>query len=143
MPPATTSVPAPIASAAPMPPPTAPVPAPIAAQSRRLPPAAAAKSPTPAPTSPAPPPADSSGAKRVARRPGKESQELRELAAAFARGAGLDTEVEPLTPEWMEHLGALLRATAEGTLALLQSRAVAKRHMRAEGTHIAPRQNNP
>ena len=49
----------------------------------------------------------------------------------------------PLTPEWMQHLGALLRATAEGTLALLQSRAVAKRHMRAEGTHIAPRQNNP
>jgi type VI secretion system FHA domain protein len=51
--------------------------------------------------------------------------------------------VAPLTPEWMEHVGALLRATAEGTLALLQSRAVAKRHMRAEGTHIAPRQNNP
>jgi type VI secretion system FHA domain protein len=43
----------------------------------------------------------------------------------------------------MEHLGALLRVTAEGTLALLQSRAIAKRHMRAEGTHIAPRQNNP
>ena len=49
----------------------------------------------------------------------------------------------PLTPDWMEHLGALLRATAEGTLALLQSRAVAKRHMRAEGTVIAPRHNNP
>jgi type VI secretion system FHA domain protein len=71
------------------------------------------------------------------------SPELRELAAAFARGAGLGPEQAPLTPEWMEHLGALLRATAEGTLALLQSRAVAKRHMRAEGTHIAPRQNNP
>ena len=69
--------------------------------------------------------------------------ELLELAAAFARGAGLSTEVGPLTPEWMGHLGALLRATAEGTLALLQSRAVTKRHMRAEGTHIAPRQNNP
>lgn len=69
--------------------------------------------------------------------------ELRELAAAFARGAGLVTDPAPPTPEWMEHLGALLRATAEGTLALLQSRAVAKRHMRAEGTHIAPRQNNP
>jgi type VI secretion system FHA domain protein len=43
----------------------------------------------------------------------------------------------------MEHLGALLRTTAEGTLALLQSRAVTKRQMRAEGTHITPRQNNP
>ena len=69
--------------------------------------------------------------------------QLRELAAAFARGAGLAAEVAPLTPEWMEHLGALLRATAEGTLALLQSRAVTKRQMRAEGTHITPRQNNP
>jgi type VI secretion system FHA domain protein len=82
-------------------------------------------------------------AQKVARRSGKASPELLELAAAFARGAGLGAEVAPLTPDWMEHLGALLRATAEGTLALLQSRAVAKRHMRAEGTHIAPRQNNP
>jgi len=48
-----------------------------------------------------------------------------------------------MTPEWMEHLGALLRETAEGTLALLKSRAVAKRHMRAERTVIAPRENNP
>jgi type VI secretion system FHA domain protein len=71
------------------------------------------------------------------------SPDLRELAAAFARGAGLRTDAATLTPEWMEHVGALLRTTAEGTLALLQSRAIAKRHMRAEGTHIAPRQNNP
>jgi len=66
-----------------------------------------------------------------------------DLAAAFARGAGLSIKLPAPTPEWMEHLGALLRASAEGTLALLQSRAIAKRHMRAEGTHIAPRQNNP
>ncbi|MEJ8847803.1 type VI secretion system-associated FHA domain protein TagH [Variovorax rhizosphaerae] len=71
------------------------------------------------------------------------SPELHELAAAFSRGAGLGADVAPMTPEWMEHLGALLRETAEGTLALLKSRAVAKRHMRAEGTIIAPRQNNP
>jgi type VI secretion system FHA domain protein len=83
-----------------------------------------------------------SPARRAARRGAEASPELRELAAAFARGAGLRTEVA-VTPEWMEHVGALLRATAEGTLALLQSRAVAKRHMRAEGTHIAARQNNP
>ncbi|SFM63362.1 type VI secretion system-associated FHA domain protein TagH [Variovorax sp. OV329] len=69
--------------------------------------------------------------------------QLQELAAAFGRGARLGADVAPLTPEGMEHLGALLRATAEGTLALLQSRAVAKRQMRAEGTHINPRQNNP
>jgi type VI secretion system FHA domain protein len=81
-------------------------------------------------------------ARRVARRSADASPDMRELAAAFARGADLRAEVA-LTPEWMEHVGALLRATAEGTLALLRSRAVAKRHMRAEGTHIAPRQNNP
>lgn len=72
------------------------------------------------------------------------SRDLTELAAAFARGAGLDAAQVPLlTLDWMEHLGALLRATAEGTLALLQSRSIAKRHMRAEGTVIAPRHNNP
>jgi type VI secretion system FHA domain protein len=105
------------AGAAAMPPALPPLPARVPVETRRPPPAA--------------------------RRSGKGSPELLELAAAFARGAGLGAEVAPLTPEWMEHLGALLRATAEGTLALLQSRAVAKRHMRAEGTHIAPRQNNP
>ena len=130
--------------------------APIAAEVRRPPPAAAARSTPPASLPPVPASAgglaaaavrpasgDTSAAPRVARRSGKGSPELLELAAAFARGAGLGAEVAPPTPEWMEHLGALLRETAEGTLALLQSRAVAKRHMRAEGTHIAPRQNNP
>jgi type VI secretion system FHA domain protein len=104
---------------------------PIAPSAATLPPAPPVQAPLPAP------------AQRVARRSTKGSPELLELAAAFARGAGLRAEAAPLTPEWMEHLGALLRATAEGTLALLQSRAVAKRHMRAEGTHITPRQNNP
>ena len=69
--------------------------------------------------------------------------DARELALAFGRGAGLRADAVQLTPEWMEHLGALFRESAEGILALLQSRAVAKRHMRAEGTHIAARQNNP
>lgn len=134
------------------PPPQAPVPE----ETRRPPPAAAARSEPPTPLSPAavppgasaaagarPAPGDIAAAPRVARRSAKGSPELLELGAAFARGAGLGVEVAPLTPDWMEHLGALLRATAEGTLALLQSRAIAKRHMRAEGTHIAPRQNNP
>ncbi len=102
--------------------------------------AEAADSTAPAPLSEASPPAV---ARRGDRRPVDMPPELHELAAAFARGAGLGAEVAPLTPEWMEHLGALLRATAEGTLALLQSRAITKRQMRAEGTRIAPRQNNP
>lgn len=94
----------------------------------------------PAPLSEAPAPV---AAARAERQSNGMAPDLRELAAAFGRGAGLGAEVAPLTPEWMEHLGALLRATAEGTLALLQSRAVTKRQMRAEGTHITSRQNNP
>jgi type VI secretion system FHA domain protein len=141
------------ASMAPAPP---PLQTPIPVETGQPPPAAAARSTPPVSLSPAPAsaggsaaagvrpaPGDISPAQRVACRSGKGSPELLELAAAFARGAGLGAEVAPLTPEWMEHLGALLRATAEGTLALLQSRAVAKRHMRAEVTHIEPRQNNP
>jgi type VI secretion system FHA domain protein len=150
---------APVAPGAPsMRPVPPPLQAAISAETRRPPPVAAARSTPRASLSPAPAPASAGGsatasvrpasgdiapAQKVARRAGKGSPELLELAAAFARGAGLGAEVAPLTPEWMEHLGALLRATAEGTLALLQSRAVAKRHMRAEGTHITPRQNNP
>lgn len=111
--------------------------------------AAAASTPSEPPPMPAPepqvapPPPAEAVTPKAPRRSGKGSPELLELSAAFARGAGLAAQPAPLTPEWMEHLGALLRATAEGTLALLQSRAVAKRHMRAEGTQIAPRQNNP
>lgn len=112
--------------------PPAPPPPPAAAPE-------AADSTAPAPLSEAPP----AVARRGDRRPGDMPPELQDLAAAFGRGAGLGAEAAPLTPEWMEHLGALLRATAEGTLALLQSRAITKRQMRAEGTRIAPRQNNP
>lgn len=129
-----------VPSAPSMPPAPTPPQAPMPAMTSRPPPAAAGDSTSPAPLSEAPaPPA----ARRGKRRSGDMPPELLELAAAFARGAGLGAEVAPLTPEWMEHLGALLRATAEGTLALLQSRAVTKRQMRAEGTHITPRQNNP
>lgn len=63
---------------------------------------------------------------------------------ALLRGAGLD----PATPvqldtATMERLGALLRTTTDGTLELLRSRALAKRSIRAEGTLIAARSNNP
>jgi len=48
-----------------------------------------------------------------------------------------------LTPAWMRHIGELLRASIEGSLALLHSRSTVKREMRAEVTVIARRQNNP
>lgn len=141
---------APVTPAAPIQPRVAAAPlapsAPGASGSQSAPIAPGAPSAAPLPAA-APPPAPAApaaaSAQKGARRGARQSPELLELAAAFARGAGLNAEAAPLTPEWMEHVGALLRATAEGTLALLQSRAVAKRHMRAEGTHIAPRQNNP
>ncbi|GAB2595246.1 hypothetical protein GCM10027034_30810 [Ramlibacter solisilvae] len=119
-------------------------PAPPAPQAL-TPPATAAATTVPLPPAPAKGAvaAGAPAARRGPRRSPDLSPELSELAAAFGRGAGLRADVAQLTPEWMEHLGALMRATAEGTLALLQSRAIAKRHMRAEGTHIAPRQNNP
>lgn len=69
------------------------------------------------------------------------------LRLAFLRGAGLTDEgpggALEINAEWMAHLGALLRAAAEGTLALLNSRAVAKRSIRAEGTRITAQENNP
>lgn len=74
---------------------------------------------------------------------------LDEWMAAFLTGAGLPPRAgtsSPLptpTPEWMRHLGALLRASVDGTLALLHSRSTVKREMRAEMTGVAQRENNP
>ena len=79
--------------------------------------------------------------------PGVDATDHEALRLAFLRGAGLPDAAEGSTievnAEWMAHLGALLRAAAEGTLALLNSRAVTKRSIRAEGTRIAPQENNP
>ena len=81
--------------------------------------------------------------------PGPEAAagEHEALRVAFLRGAGLlDTASAgafEIDAESMEHLGALLRAATEGTLALLNTRSVAKRSIHAEGTHIAAQGNNP
>ncbi|HEY9028080.1 MAG TPA: type VI secretion system-associated FHA domain protein TagH [Burkholderiaceae bacterium] len=73
--------------------------------------------------------------------------DLDALRQAFLRGAGLSDALPggaiQIDAEWMEHLGALLRAAVEGTLALLNSRALTKRSIRAEGTRIAAQENNP
>ena len=76
-----------------------------------------------------------------------------ELMLAFMEGAGLAPRTGAtstqmlapmeLTPAWMRHIGELLRASVEGSLALLHSRSTVKREMRAEVTVIARRQNNP
>jgi type VI secretion system FHA domain protein len=66
---------------------------------------------------------------------------------AFLAGAGVQIPAggrpPTPTPDWMHHLGALLRASVDGMLALLHSRSTVKREMRAEMTGVASRQNNP
>ena len=72
------------------------------------------------------------------------SPELETLRQAFIRGAGLGPATPlVLSPAMLEHLGALLKAMTEGTLELLRGRAMAKRSIRAEGTHMVARENNP
>lgn len=69
---------------------------------------------------------------------------LAALRQAFLDGAGLDSSTPlQLDADTLALLGALLRASTEGTLALLQDRAMAKRHLRAHGTGISARENNP
>jgi FHA domain-containing protein len=68
------------------------------------------------------------------------------LVAAFLQGAGLaDWPRGPRTLDaaTMKRLGELLRLMTQGTIELLAARAAAKREMRAEGTVIEARDNNP
>lgn len=70
--------------------------------------------------------------------------EMEVLRQAVLRGAGLDPSTPlSMSPAFMEHVGTLLRTMTEGTLELLRSRAMAKRCIRAEGTRIVARENNP
>jgi FHA domain-containing protein len=68
-----------------------------------------------------------------------------ELLDALARGLGV-TGLKPpggLTPEFMEHIGKVVREAAHGTIELLLARAVTKREVRAEMTMIVSKNNNP
>ncbi|PKO58097.1 MAG: type VI secretion system-associated FHA domain protein TagH [Betaproteobacteria bacterium HGW-Betaproteobacteria-19] len=67
------------------------------------------------------------------------------LLAAFARGIGLPT-LKPaagMTPEFMEHIGRMLRESVQGTVELLIARAATKREVRADVTMIVSKHNNP
>ncbi|MBK9663411.1 MAG: type VI secretion system-associated FHA domain protein TagH [Nitrosomonas sp.] len=68
-----------------------------------------------------------------------------ELLQAFLTGVGLSNLDKPieLTPQLMNQIGQLLRMSTQGTLDLLQARALVKREMRAELTMIMSRENNP
>jgi type VI secretion system FHA domain protein len=66
------------------------------------------------------------------------------LRNAFLRGAGLGAETPfAVDAASMERLGALLRAATDGMFELLRGRAAVKRGLRAEGTQLAARENNP
>ncbi len=72
---------------------------------------------------------------------GPESDPLR---AAFLRGLGVALDLPAgLTPELMERIGVMLREATQGTLDLMQARALTKREVRAELTMIVSRDNNP
>ena len=68
-----------------------------------------------------------------------------ELLRAFLAGAGVSSLPMPgaLTPESMNMVGQLLRASTQGMLDLLLARALIKREIRAEVTMIVARENNP
>lgn len=76
-------------------------------------------------------------------RPPASNQE--ELLQAFLTGAGITNLDKPIemTPQLMKQIGQLLRMSTQGTLDLLQARALMKREMRAELTMIMSRENNP
>lgn len=68
-----------------------------------------------------------------------------ELLAAFVRGLGVPELKLPdgITPDFMEHVGVMLREAVQGTVELLIARATVKREVRAEVTMIVSRNNNP
>jgi type VI secretion system FHA domain protein len=129
-------------------PPRDPAPAPdltVAGTARRMPaPVAAPEPPRHADAAHAPPPAALPPATPVDVEVELPLDEMELLRQAVLRGAGLDPSTPlRITPAFMEHVGTLLRTMTEGTLELLRSRAMAKRSIRAEGTRIVARENNP
>lgn len=65
------------------------------------------------------------------------------LLDAFLRGLGVPLDLGALTPELMQQIGAILREATQGTLDLMQTRALTKRELRAEQTMIVSKGNNP
>ncbi|MFK8257583.1 type VI secretion system-associated FHA domain protein TagH [Erwinia sp. AnSW2-5] len=67
------------------------------------------------------------------------------LLAALLEGMGLDTTLDktPLTEEQMRTTGRMLSLFSQGTVALLSSRSILKRGVKAEMTMILNEANNP
>jgi FHA domain-containing protein len=100
-------------------------------------------SPQPAPM-PVPPPAVAAPMRAPSAAIPSAAGDAAELAEAFRRGLQMpQLPLQALTPELMELIGQLLREAAAGTIDLLTARAVFKRELRAQGTMIVTRNNNP
>lgn len=105
---------------------------------------AQAASAAPAESAPAPKPARKRRSAAAPAMPESGTPATPSLQAAFLAGAGLDagTRLDP-DPQWARHAGALLRSLSQGSYELLRGRAITKQSIRAEGTRIAARDNNP
>lgn len=72
------------------------------------------------------------------------TQGVPNLHAALARGLGVAESALPGMDEaFVERLGAVLAALAQGTVQLVQARSATKHEMRADVTIIVPDGNNP
>lgn len=112
-----------------------------------VPPATSQPTPAAAPAderAPAPKPARKRRSAAAPATPDTGPPAAPSLQAAFLAGAGLDaaTRLDP-DPQWALHAGALLRSLSQGSYELLRGRAITKQSIRAEGTRIAARDNNP
>lgn len=65
------------------------------------------------------------------------------LLDAFLDGLGVQLDLGKLTPELMRKIGIMLRESTQGTIDLMQARAMIKREVRAEVTMIVSKGNNP
>jgi FHA domain-containing protein len=112
--------------------------APSAEPSRDAPPEGAIAS-TPRLAESAPIGGSSTGAPRA------PDGDVRSLLAAFFAGAGIPNAAidEPLTPEFMQRIGAMLAIAIQGAIELIAARAMLKREVKADVTIIAPTRNNP
>jgi len=74
----------------------------------------------------------------------KSSYTADEVWSGFLNGAGVDIPLpRGVTPELMQTVGLMLRASVEGMLQLIAVRAAAKNELRAGVTVIQVRENNP
>jgi len=106
------------------------------------PPVETVQTPPREPASPPPPPPAKPEAVKPAERPSGFQDEL---IANFLRGAGLedDSIAQAITPETFYLIGKILRASIQGTMDVLLSRAKIKSEMHLDVTMIRPRENNP